>query len=695
MGNPIQRNSLDNFYIDLEEPHKHYTPGDSVRGHVVILLLKPTRVSSLNCMLRGQISIKNAVVKGKTSKYTLFQRDSVLWGSGSADEDVQSLRSAEDASNRSSSNGKGSRRSLFRVISNRSNRSRDLDEENGGGDNNNNGNGNEEAMTLPRGEHAFEFEFELPKKDVYTSLEFERGSISYAIIATYQRAGTAATAVTTTRTLTVVSPIDVSKLSAPKPTCLSVEVRKKKKQQGSIVAVLELPHRGYLRGESIPVKLSIKHIKSIRSVCGVIVTLSRISRVIIEGSEPQTFRKDITQTVSPLLTDPETFTAIVKTAIRVPPDTFPTTRGHPVVSFQYCLEAVVDLAGSWGNKQQLDNNSGLGMIDTDKLVSRRGVVNLWADVVIGTDRSIPSSQFIPTPVTSPMRPRSGTALTMSSSETAASYPNNRYSAPNPYPLQSAAQDSPSPSYANGRHRHSLTSYDVPSYEQTSHSATQSALGSSNISEKERLHQMEQALLPSQPSDVVPEEEEEPSAPIADGEQEEDDLFVTPQVRRTHIADKREMERHRLLQLASEPEPEDVPLYEESPSAPPIRRNSLDVAGLSAPPPVDNTQPSAHPNGNGHSTPPMHNGGPSSPVHNDEPSAPPIHSIELSAPPIHNDGPSGPVIHNNEPSAPPVGNDEPSVPPNGEPPLESLNTCNADEPDDEEPSAPPIENLRLD
>lgn len=120
--------------------------------------------------------------------------------------------------------------------------------------------------------------------------------------------------------------------------------------------MIQLPARGFLRGESIPVSLSINHVRPIRTPFGVVITLARISRVRVPGLEPQSFRKDLAQTVAPLYTDPINYTATISNRIKIPPETFPTTTGHPVVSFQYCLEAVIDLAGKWNLKISDDDS---------------------------------------------------------------------------------------------------------------------------------------------------------------------------------------------------------------------------------------------------------------------------------------------------------------------------------------------------
>lgn len=118
------------------------------------------------------------------------------------------------------------------------------------------------------------------------------------------------------------------------------------KPPSTIKVILDVPQRGYLRGESIPVKLTINHLKKIQDLNGIIITFVRVCR-LDNGPDGvvESFRKDLQQTVLPLYVDPVTLNSEVKTSLRVPPDAFPTITGCPLVSFQYFIEVLINLSG--------------------------------------------------------------------------------------------------------------------------------------------------------------------------------------------------------------------------------------------------------------------------------------------------------------------------------------------------------------
>jgi hypothetical protein len=201
---------------------------------------------------------------------------------------------------------------------------------------------------------------------------------------------------------------------------------------------------GCLRGDSIPVKVSVNHVKHIKSMNGVIVTLYRQARVDMHPAIPlgpteksknpkyedyyprsktglgglslsgagssHMFRKDLSQTVQPLIVDPGSLLSEVTVKVRVPEDAFPTISTVPgaMISFKYYVEVVVDIQGRLGAQERamagltgmtsmtmsggddLENErggmtaSGAYMVDTAPVRRDKGVVSATFEVVIGT-----------------------------------------------------------------------------------------------------------------------------------------------------------------------------------------------------------------------------------------------------------------------------------------------------------------------
>jgi hypothetical protein len=378
----------------------------------VLVLTHAQPAISVTCNLTGAVVIKNQLVKGKHSRYGLIDDTITLWSAqeealeeeNTTSEELQQqelLPSQPQAPASPTRSGSSSTTTLTPSASASASVTPPPPAT--------------AAKLLPRGEHYFAFAFDLPRRGLYNSLEFERGSISYVITAVLQRPGHPQ--FTCKKNISIICPIDVSTLPVPRPSMLSIEVRKKKKETGIITSMIEIPARGYLRGDSVQVTITVNHVKPVKSVHGVVVTLSRISRVCGGGLELQSFRKDLAQTVSSLITDPTTFSQTLSNKLRIPLDVFPTTTGHDMVSFQYCIEAVIDLAGKWNLKMTDDEMVGGGgggigggiggsggfdgflggggghggsgrFIDTDKLKKNRGTVSLWMELVIGTERGV-------------------------------------------------------------------------------------------------------------------------------------------------------------------------------------------------------------------------------------------------------------------------------------------------------------------
>lgn len=218
----------------------------------------------------------------------------------------------------------------------------------------------------------------------------------------------------------------------------------------TITATIELLKGGCLPGDTVSVRISVQHIKRIKSMHGVIVTLYRQGR--IDSSPPlslfkghvspeevkklereeyypksrtglgglslssvgscSVFRKDLSQAFNPLIIDPVTLTASVTASVRVPEDAFPTIKGIPgeLISFKYQLEVIVDLGGKLASQLQSGHSGRTGgtpaavpltvnpyeggttsmawggrPIDTGPLRREKGVVSVSFEVVVGTE----------------------------------------------------------------------------------------------------------------------------------------------------------------------------------------------------------------------------------------------------------------------------------------------------------------------
>ncbi len=218
----------------------------------------------------------------------------------------------------------------------------------------------------------------------------------------------------------------------------------------TITAHTEVSQGGCLPGDALGIKVSVDHIKAIKSMQGIIITLYRQCRIDTHPAIPlgpaesagrrryedyyprsrtglgglslssagssRAFRQDLAQTVAPLIIDPLSLTAVIKTHIQVPEHCFPTITCVPgsMISFKYCVEVVIDLRGKLPGQDRLLN--GLNMIDmpqyaygdpkisrvdgpdginfsatpgfnyliTDQIRRMKGVVFSMTEVVIGT-----------------------------------------------------------------------------------------------------------------------------------------------------------------------------------------------------------------------------------------------------------------------------------------------------------------------
>lgn len=161
---------------------------------------------------------------------------------------------------------------------------------------------------------------------------------------------------------------------------------------------------GCLRGEELPVRISIVHNKHVKSMHGVFLTVFRLARVNTQPPLPigptttgdhdsdkkrvrdmyypqsktglgglslsgtgtsHTYRKDLAQTVLPLIVDPTTLTAELTPKIRMPDDAFPTIAVVPgaMISFKYYVEVIIDIQGKAAAQDRSSHAMSAGLTD--------------------------------------------------------------------------------------------------------------------------------------------------------------------------------------------------------------------------------------------------------------------------------------------------------------------------------------------
>lgn len=215
----------------------------------------------------------------------------------------------------------------------------------------------------------------------------------------------------------------------------------------TITTTVELLKGGCLPGDIVSIRVTVQHIKRVKSMTGVIATLFRQGKIdtnppasmVAQGvhssrklhkedpypksrtglgglslsstSSTSIFRKDLDQNAAPLIIDPATLQASVTISLRVPDDAFPTIKGVPgdMISFKYQVEVIVDLGGrlsnqlgvassqsrfgtssgsnAEGNQSAFGPQRGSNIADTSQVRREKGIISLSFETVVGTTDS--------------------------------------------------------------------------------------------------------------------------------------------------------------------------------------------------------------------------------------------------------------------------------------------------------------------
>ncbi|OBA21015.1 hypothetical protein METBIDRAFT_19789, partial [Metschnikowia bicuspidata var. bicuspidata NRRL YB-4993] len=308
----------------------------------------------------------------------------------------------------------------------------------------------------------------------------------------------------------------------PSPANLSAMSQLRPPAPDTIRVFMDVAQRGYLRGELIPIKLTIHHLRKIQDSTGIIVTLVRVCRIDYgPDSYYESFRKDLQQLVIPLFVDPATFLLEISTSVRVPPDAFPTISGCPLVSFQYFIEVMLNLSGKSMSLStpveqpkssiaaQDDAAAGLSpghtpnynflslahsrseFINTDKFKRLKKFLQMTTEVVIGTHR-LAKETVEDNPLCLHAQDPAPVALGSSQSQS-----QSQSQSPLGMSMTSAINTVPELT--------PMENFDSPPYLYESARTRDDAAGGSSqqptlpvLSEKEQMRQHEASLLPSAP-----------------------------------------------------------------------------------------------------------------------------------------------------------------------------------------------------
>ncbi|KAJ4984660.1 ph response protein [Stagonosporopsis vannaccii] len=175
------RNFTD-FYIQSDDPHRQYAPGDIISGTVIIKVVKPLRITHLVVSLHGYAQ----VFKNPNAPGDAYKNYSATVGSG-----------------------KGKKQGSYF------------------------GNGfvslfEDEVVLcgegkLAEGVYHFNFDLEFPSKGLPSSIDFERGTVCYMLTSTLTRPTTMSPTTTCDVKVTLRDVIDVAPVAEPKPRVISLE----------------------------------------------------------------------------------------------------------------------------------------------------------------------------------------------------------------------------------------------------------------------------------------------------------------------------------------------------------------------------------------------------------------------------------------------------------------------------------------
>ncbi|KAH8675323.1 hypothetical protein BX600DRAFT_431910 [Xylariales sp. PMI_506] len=191
--------NLAEFYVQVDEPHRQYYAGDHVTGSVILSVIKPVRLTHLTVCLHGYVQVFKSAAQ------------------------VRPLNPAVDLSDRGSKN--------FKYL----------------------GNGHaqlfqDEQVLCGEGRldaRRWQFKFDLifPEKGLPSSIDFERGTISYLVTATLTRPTSISPTTSAETKVALVERVDVGLVSPPRERRVTMHAMHKRQRRKKTAAASTTPSR--------------------------------------------------------------------------------------------------------------------------------------------------------------------------------------------------------------------------------------------------------------------------------------------------------------------------------------------------------------------------------------------------------------------------------------------------------------------
>ncbi|KAF2769884.1 hypothetical protein EJ03DRAFT_243788, partial [Teratosphaeria nubilosa] len=200
------------FSIEIDDPHRHYSPGETLTGSVKLRVTKATRVTHIAVYLHGYVQ----VYKNPGSSPEGYRGNSAYLGPG------KGSRGGEYFGNGFAS--------LFE------------DESILCGDG-----------RLAEGSYQFNFELDFPDRNLPSSIDFERGSVTYMITAAMTRPSTMSPVTTCERKVYFMERIDISTLYPAKPRHVVLEpITKRSRAKNKARKIVDATDWKSKKGDSNP-----------------------------------------------------------------------------------------------------------------------------------------------------------------------------------------------------------------------------------------------------------------------------------------------------------------------------------------------------------------------------------------------------------------------------------------------------------
>ncbi|KAK3834964.1 MAG: hypothetical protein J3R72DRAFT_477637 [Linnemannia gamsii] len=312
---------------DSSDVSGYYLPGDTLGGHVNLLLSSSMKYTCLRIHFQGIVTTK--VAKTEEQVYVLKQQVVLLGNANNATE-----------------------------------------------------------YSLEKGQHSWPFQFTIPLQHIPSSGKYKHGAVKYSLTATMTSTGFmgGVQELKATQAIQLKDLINIQVTPFSEPVSVtgssSIKNPSSTRPKDMAMATVNLARAAYLRGQNVEIEIDLKHPSKINRSPGCYIQLV-CRQSFYAGDHAKEYKDTLVNKSEPLVVNSSTNTGKILASVTIPDTALPTMNTTRIISIDYYLYILMDMRAKTGFFESKIKGKITNKLKS-RLLSNPGGFQIEVPVIVGT-----------------------------------------------------------------------------------------------------------------------------------------------------------------------------------------------------------------------------------------------------------------------------------------------------------------------